>query len=329
MDWPIGIANGWHPVARASDVGLRRPIRARLLGQDLVIFRDGTKCAVFADRCPHRGVPLSYGTVRDGVIACAYHGWRFDTRGRCIEVPGAPTCIAARLQAFPTRVEAGFIWTSFGATPAPFPTLPDAIHDETLDRFWWHLGSSEAGLLDALENHLDPAHPHFLHPWIVRAPTARHATQVDVRTGPWGAEAIYTEARRNQGLISRVMEGSRIRSIGRLWPPTMGEVRLEAARGRMLSIVVVFVPVAHGLTQPLAHFASTRGVTPAWLKKVLLQAFHWPVLSQDRRMLRIQNRARTDQKYVVGPMDVLATAIWRFANGEVCTEEVKSTEMHL
>lgn len=328
-EWPSAVRDGWHPVALLAAVSASKPLVARLMGQPLVLFPTGDGIAVMRDRCPHRGAPLSPGKVRAGTIACPYHGWRFDGAGTCIEVPGAATCPAAKTSALPVRIEAGLVWTSLADAPPAFPQLPDAMHDPAFDRFWWRLEPSPAGLLDALENHLDPAHPHLLHPWLVRHPGKRSPVTATVRSGPWGAETVYVEQRRNRALLSAVMEGKRARSIGRLWPPTIGEVRLEAANGALLSIAVVFVPEDAGSTRPIAHFASTRGLLPAWFKRWALKAFHWPILTQDRRMLRLQQQNRTDAPYVIGPLDVLATAIWRHANGQSCAEEECEIELLL
>lgn len=329
MDWPIAIAQGWHPVAMERDVTVRKTHRSKLLGQDLVLFRSGNQIVVFKDRCPHRGIPLSRGTVNDGIIACPYHGWRFGPDGECVAVPGATACPQVSATVVPVTLAGGLVWVNLAENPAPFPNLPDAINDTALDRFWWKLDPSRAGLLDALENHLDPAHPHYVHPWLVRSPQRRRLVEVDIRSGPWGAEAIYIEQRRNLALLSSVMEGRRSRSIGKLWPPSIGEVRLESERGGLLSITVVFAPEDEGWTRPWAHFATRKGLLPAWFKRSALKAFHWPVLQQDRRMLRFQQEARTGEPYKTGPLDVLSQAIWAHANQEICAEGSRSTQMYL
>lgn len=329
MDWPAAIASGWHPVVEIAEVPQRRPRAAMLMGVPLVLFRSGAGIAVLRDRCPHRGVPLSRGRVEDGSIACPYHGWRFGGDGRCVAVPGAATCPAVSAAALPVRLEAGLVWTCLAAEPAAFPVLPEAMRDPALDRFLWRLRPSRAGLLDALENHLDPAHPHHVHPWLVRHPHRRQPTEVQVRCGPWGAEAVYLEARRNGALLSAAMEGRRAQGIGRLYPPTIGEVRLESQSGAMLSIAVAFSPVDAGWVRPFAHFASTRGRLPAWLKRAALKAFHRPVLAQDRRMLRLQEEARTDEPYRHGPLDVLSRAIWQHANGTPVAEASWTLELDL
>ena len=327
--WPKAVAEGWHPVATIGELSRKRPVSATLMGQKLVIFGDSSSAAVMRDRCPHRGAPLSEGRVRQGTIECPYHGWRFNRAGACVEVPGAVTCPEVKAPVLPSRIAGGAVWTTLADTPPPFPALPDAMLDESLDRFWWPLDPSPAGVLDALENHLDPAHPHLLHPWLVRAPGRRRKTVVTVRTGPWGAEASYREDRRNVALLPAMMEGQRKRSIGRLWPPTIGEVRLENARGKFLSIAVAFVPVQEGMTWPMAHFASMRGILPARLKRIALKAFHLPIIRQDRGMLQLQEENRTGEPYASGPLDVLSEAIWKHANGLPCDETERELEMYL
>lgn len=329
MEWPRAIAQGWHPIAHLSEVREGVPHACRLMGTNLVAFRGGDAIAVLIDRCPHRGAPLSSGRVDARGIVCPYHGWVFDGSGTCRDIPGAADCGSASARALPTRIEAGLLWTSLADTPAPFPSLPDTLRDPALDRFWWPIRASRAGLLDALENHLDPAHPHYVHPWLVRHPRRRTPTDVTVRLGPWGGEAVYVEGRRNTALLPAAMEGRRRVSIGRLWPPTTGEVRLEAENGAALSIVVIFSPVAVGLTRPYAHFSSSRGRLPAWLKRWMLKAFHLPVLAQDRRMLERQAATKGDLPYVIGPLDVLARAIWRHANGEPVAESETRLELNL
>ena len=324
MTWPAAIAAGWHPVAEAARVG-RGPLARRLLGEPLVVFAGEGGPAVLRDRCPHRGMPLSRGRVAAGRIACPYHGWTFNAAGVCRAVPGSATVPPVVADALPVRVAAGLVWTTFG--DGPFPGLPPAMTDPALERFWWVPAASPARVLDALENHLDPAHPHHVHPWIVRAPGKRVPTRVAVRIDPRGASATYHEQARASGLIPRLFEGYRTTSIGRLWPPTIGEVAFEGPRGLRLSIAVVFSPEDVDRTRPYAHFATPPGRLPGWLKRALLKAFHRPILAQDRRALAAQ--ASRDGAYATGPLDFLAPAIWAFANGRVPEPRAYEAEMLL
>lgn len=329
--WPRAVANGWHPVAPARALG-PRPYAARLMGTPLVVFQGNSGPVVLTDRCPHRAAPLSTGRVKDGAIICPYHGWRFGETGACLHVPGSDALPPARAQTLPAVVRAGLVWTTLAQQPSPLPALPPELSNGALDGFWWAVPASRARLLDALENLLDPAHPHCIHPWIVRAPDRRRAVSVQVRLGPDGAEAVYEETGRTDALIPRLLEGRRLRSIGRYFPPTIGQVVFEGPGGPSLAITVVFCPEDQDRTRPFAHFATPKGLLPAWLKRLALIAVHKPVLRQDQRVLALQaeNIARFDAThYVSGPLDYLGPAIWRLANGEPQPEEEYRATVHL
>src|SRR4051812_2371407 len=79
----------WQPVGMVSDLSDQKPTAyVRVLGEDLVLFRDKSgNVGLLADHCSHRGASLLYGRVEERGIACAYHGWLYDTKGNCIETP--------------------------------------------------------------------------------------------------------------------------------------------------------------------------------------------------------------------------------------------------
>ena len=75
------------------------PLRVKLLGEDFVAFRDSNgKAAIVDPRCPHRGADLFFGRNEECGLRCAYHGWKFDTQGRCVDIPNAEPQIAERLK---------------------------------------------------------------------------------------------------------------------------------------------------------------------------------------------------------------------------------------
>ena len=82
----------WHPVAIATDLSEENPVKfVRILGEDLVLFQSKKgELGLLADRCSHRGASLSYGRVKERGIACAYHGWLYDTKGNCLETLAEP-----------------------------------------------------------------------------------------------------------------------------------------------------------------------------------------------------------------------------------------------
>src|SRR5579859_2128428 len=82
----------WQPIALIEELAGPRPVKAvRVLGQDLVLFRgpDG-RLGLLGRDCPHRGAELAFGRLEDGGRRCLFHGWLFDTEGKCRETPAEP-----------------------------------------------------------------------------------------------------------------------------------------------------------------------------------------------------------------------------------------------
>jgi phenylpropionate dioxygenase-like ring-hydroxylating dioxygenase large terminal subunit len=87
----MSLAAGWYAVAVADDIEPGTSAGTRLFDQELVVWRDRDGAShVWEDRCPHRGMRLSFGFVRGNHIACLYHGWAYDTAGQCRAIPAHP-----------------------------------------------------------------------------------------------------------------------------------------------------------------------------------------------------------------------------------------------
>ncbi len=166
----------WHPIAAESE--LRQPgARAcRILGEDLVLYRDLSGTLGLLDRhCPHRRADLSYGYVESVGLRCNYHGWRFDSGGRCLEQPFydvvkplARSCERPITRAYAVRTHGGIVWAYLG--PAPAPLIPD------WEPFSWTNGFVQVffaevpcNWLQCQENAIDPVHLEWMHMnWGVR-----------------------------------------------------------------------------------------------------------------------------------------------------------------
>jgi 5,5'-dehydrodivanillate O-demethylase len=169
---PMGevLRRHWHPVA-ALDSFAREPVQpVRLLGEDLVLFRDRSGSFGLVQRqCPHRCADLAYGFVEDCGIRCHYHGWQFGADGTCLAQPyedvADPTMRLrdkVRLKAYPVRAMAGLLWAYLG--PLPAPELPD------WEPFHWKNGFVQivfahvpCNWLQAQENSIDPVHFEWMH----------------------------------------------------------------------------------------------------------------------------------------------------------------------
>jgi phenylpropionate dioxygenase-like ring-hydroxylating dioxygenase large terminal subunit len=330
-DWPIAIAQGWHPLAALDALG-KKPLARRLMGTPIVLFRSNGEPVALIDRCPHRALRLSDGCVKAGTIACPYHGWRFGADGKCVEVPGSDDVPDVAARVLPLVMRAGLIWTCLADEPPAFPRLPDLLADPDLDHFRWIVAPTRMRLLDGLENMLDASHPHYVHPWFLRGTGKRRAVQVEVTLGPDGAEAIYHENARAEGIMPWLLEGTRTVSVGRYFPPTIGQLEFRTARGLSVSLTAVFVPEDRDLVRPYALFSTRRGIAPAWLKRWVLKAFNLPLLHQDQRVLEQQIEALADWgqvDFAIGPADLIGPTIWRLANGRPQPVEQRTTTLYL
>jgi len=102
------------------------PVRARLLGEDLVAFRDSTGAVGMLDAyCAHRRAPLFLGRNEKCGLRCVYHGWKYDRTGKCVDLPTEPKTSTYKdkiaLTAYPTGEGGGLIWTYMGSSSAPPP----------------------------------------------------------------------------------------------------------------------------------------------------------------------------------------------------------------
>src|SRR5215467_3389952 len=118
----------WLPVGVACELSAENPTQAvRILGEMLVLFRDTRgRVGLLEDRCSHRGASLCYGRVEERGIACAYHGWLYDTEGNCLETPAEPRAskfhLTVKHTAYPVQKLAGLYWAYLG--PEPVPAIP-------------------------------------------------------------------------------------------------------------------------------------------------------------------------------------------------------------
>ena len=156
----------WFPVAATSELPAGRVVPVRLLGEDLALFRTTAGAlGVIAARCPHRGASLAYGLVDYRALRCAYHGWRFDASGACLEIPslGAPACRdRVRVTAYRAAELGGLVFAYLG--PEPVPLLP------RWDVFVWPGALRDVGRaripcnwFQIMENSVDPVHLEWLH----------------------------------------------------------------------------------------------------------------------------------------------------------------------
>ena len=160
----------WNPALLSSELPEKdgAPVRVRLLGEDLLAYRDTNgKVGLVDAYCPHRRAPMFFGRNEECGLRCVYHGWKFDVNGDCVDMPSEPadTPLKAKvkMKAYPTFEKGGVIWTYMG---------PPDLQPEPPDYEWLRAPPTHCRVsrtfescnyLQGLEGGLDTAHSSFVH----------------------------------------------------------------------------------------------------------------------------------------------------------------------
>jgi phthalate 4,5-dioxygenase len=171
-DAPMGqiFRRHWLPACLAEEVSEPDgdPVRVRLLGEDLVAFRDSDgRVGLVQEQCPHRHASLFYGRNEECGLRCLYHGWKFDVEGNCVEMASEPAessfCEKVKLTAYPVVEQAGFIWTYMGPAET-MPVFEPPVFQPTAET---NVVSTKvivnANWAQMLEGSIDSAHSSSLH----------------------------------------------------------------------------------------------------------------------------------------------------------------------
>jgi 5,5'-dehydrodivanillate O-demethylase len=156
----------WWPVWFSEQV-TNKPVPVRLLGEDLILFRDASGQVGLLDRrCPHRGASLELGRVEVEGIRCCYHGWKFDRSGRCLDMPCEPADTPlkdeVRQTAYLTQEAGGLVFAYIGPQPAPLLPKYDMLFREDMNRVVYSK-EEHCNWLQRAENGYDPHHLMSLH----------------------------------------------------------------------------------------------------------------------------------------------------------------------
>src|SRR5438477_4209163 len=215
----------WMPIAAVAELDDRPTKPVRLMGEDLVLYKDKSGTYGLLDRhCAHRRADLCYGFAEDRGLRCHYHGWLYDETGRClaqpfeeIAHPEARFKDRITIKSYPVEAKAGLLWAYLG--PAPAPLVP------TWEPFTWKNGfvqivTSEipCNWFQCQENSCDPVHFEWMH--------ENWSTRLNGQTAPYAAKhlkLVFEEF--DYGFVyKRVREGQKegdpVWTVGRvtLWP---------------------------------------------------------------------------------------------------------------
>ena len=175
----------WHPILLSKELPEAdgAPLRARLLGEDLVAYRDSNGDVGLLDNfCPHRRASLFFGRNEEGGMRCVYHGWKFDKTGACVDMPSEPAESnfkdKVKITAYPAKEAGGLIWTYMGP-PELEPPLPELEYNTLpLDHVSVSKLRYESNYVQVIEGDIDTVHASLLHSRLAALDEAKTATSL-------------------------------------------------------------------------------------------------------------------------------------------------------
>jgi nitrite reductase/ring-hydroxylating ferredoxin subunit len=271
-DTPCGeyMRRFWQPVC-FSDELRDLPLGVRILGEDLVAFRDQSGAVGLLElHCPHRGTSLEFGLVGAKGIRCCYHGWLFDADGTILETPGEPADSTLKDKlfhgAYPTHESQGLVFAYLGPPDEkpPFPiydSLSRPGYRVMPGRKWTY----PCNWLQIMENTMDPAHTAFLHTIVSGAMFTDEfgvLPELDFVETPIGM--IYVATRRvDDHVWARMVEGI-LPNLQQVAPLSETGRREHPFSGPMMTRWLVPIDDTNTLFIELRHLSETEENPPWW-----------------------------------------------------------------
>ena len=318
----VDLPDEWYVACLSSELRSRRPVGRTVVGTPICLFRDGHgQVGAMIDRCPHRNVPLSLGRLREGLLECRYHGWRFDRGGACRAIPGLcaedPARRGRAAETVPCVERDGFVWVFPGSAEPPaggpafrFPCVDDPAYD-TVRR-----ALKAAGTVHAVaENALDVPHTAFLHGGLFRG-AGREPVEIEVvvRSGADRIEAEYVGEPRPPGVAGRILApaGGVVQHWDRFILPSITQVEYRLEDNHLL-VTSALTPVTP--TETMLHSAVTFSLrVPHAVIKAVLPLLAGLIFAQDARILRRQAESIErfgGEQFASTEIDVLGQGILR------------------
>jgi phenylpropionate dioxygenase-like ring-hydroxylating dioxygenase large terminal subunit len=296
------IRNQWYAVLESYEVKPGKVVGVTRMGEKMVFWRTASgKASCLSDLCPHRGAAISLGKVTGDCIQCPFHGFEYDTSGRCTLIPAngkaAPVPKAMQVRAYPVQEAHNFIWIWWGEERAAYPALPffDDLEDGfsyTCDQDHWQVHYTRA-----IENQLDVFHLPFVHDTTIGRGNRTIADGPGVRLDGDKMD-IWVYNRLDDGASTAVKptdlpEPKRAPflkfNFPNLW---MNRISDD------MRIVVSFVPVDDGNTFIYLRYYQRMVRIPILrdLVNLLNKLFSRVILGQDKRVVLTQRPIRSELK---------------------------------
>lgn len=273
----------WYPIMEVKQLKAT-PIAKKLLGHQLLIVRIQETIICLEDRCPHRNIPLSDGSVINKHIRCNYHGWEFDDSGKLKKLPGCSHCPDnIVVPNYALHVEDKIIWIRLSGT-RKF-TNPFEISDnfESLISF----KTLKSDFIHTIENFLDPTHTPFIHKGLLRN-DSKQRMQITQESTDESFTTYYQLLDQQNGWINRLFDKGIDKNIASFILPGFAKIEYLQKEKKIFQVAIFFVPINKGEVQMVVSVSIERTFIPSALKFFLLRPFLELAFRQDKIILEKQ-----------------------------------------
>ncbi|MCW8895467.1 Rieske 2Fe-2S domain-containing protein [Sulfurimonas sp.] len=272
----------WFPLFNSKELK-GKPLAKTLLGFKLVFVRIDNEVTCFEDRCPHRNVPLSKGSIVNSQLRCNYHGWSFDKTGELKNIPGCKNCNSIKIQAISTKEIDRIVWVRLEGDKEFYNNfLFSEIYSSTTN--FKHL---KADFVHSIENFLDPTHTPFIHRGLLRSENGQ-SMSVTQESDEHGFKTYYKLNNMQNGLINKLFDSGIDENIASCNFPGFAKIDYLKNNKLLFRVSVFFVPINKGEVQMVVNVSLLKTFVPSFLKFILLRPFLELAFYQDKKILESQ-----------------------------------------
>lgn len=335
----------WY-IACMSDQLKQVPIARQILGEHLVLFRDKDGHAgVLLDRCPHRNLALSRGSVTGNGLQCAYHGWTYDRDGLCTLIPAQcePSKKEIRMQSFPVQESQGFVWVYMGkqtgqsrraeskqsnqGAPLQFP-----LYNEPRARHWVMERVFEGNALYCAENFLDVPHTIFVHAGIFRNESGKEL-DYEVTAGKDWVQAEFFDEGAFDTFLGRLLIPRETRMVhtDRFILPATTRVDYYFNESRNFIVMSQCTPITHTKTRVFTYMAFRFDPIAWWIQKIY-EPLSNRILDQDVIVIKEQRDdigRFTSPSFQFHSTDAIGREIFQLVNGKKLPARIRRGRMRV
>ncbi len=306
-----------------------KPLKVYFEKKAIVLIRVKGKISAFLDICPHRGLPLSSGQIKNNHLNCCYHGWSFDQHGYLVDIPGdnqfnpTKTCLLTKYYALE---KSGIIWLSkkkFNENEILLPSVQNSTY-----QFISTIKTINANKLNIAENFLDALHTHTIHTGIIRSAKPSHHCVVNISNIENGYQAEYIEDKKQTGLLSQLFGRKIIKSIGRIQYPNVVEIQYLSEKTIEMSVVIYIIEKEDNACELIIRTYLKKTKTPFYLKVACLAPLQLLAFWQDKKILEKQKKTlylHPNFKPIIKRTDIMRPYIEKTYNEEFieCNKQVE------